>query len=228
VLKALDVKKHRRIWSETAGRSNMGKSKKQEKTVKITSPGKESSPVKEVIEWNRYFTGCSAADWNRLPEIELYMDQVVTFLDRQMTMYRKNEDEKVVTRSMINNYTKDRVIPRAEAKKYSKEHIALITVVCSLKKVLSIPDLSNLLKDFNVNQGDEVEKYYELFCDYQKQSIERTSRIISESLKEHESGKSSDGNEEKILLKSLALKLAVEAQTQSAAAEQILSILEKF
>ena len=88
--------------------------------------------------------------------------------------------------------------------------------------------MSNLLKDFNVNQGNEVKKYYELFCDYQKQSIERTSRIISESLKEHESGKSSDGNEEKILLKSLALKLAVEAQTQSAAAEQILSILEKF
>ncbi len=223
------MEKRRRIWHKAGRRGqgrNMGKSKKLEK-IKNTEPGKGRSPIKEVIEWNRYFAGCSAVNWKRLPEIELYMDQVVTFLDRQMTMYRRNEDEKVVTRSMINNYTKDRVIPRAEAKKYSKEHIALITVVCSLKKVLSIPDLSNLLKDFNVNQGNEVEKYYELFCDYQKQSIERTSRIISESLKEQESRKSSDGQEEKKILKNLALKLAVEAQTQSAAAEQILSILEQ-
>jgi len=179
--------------------------------------------VNEVIEWNENFTGYSAVKWEKLPDIELYMDQVVTFLDRQMTMYRRKEEEKVITPSMINNYTKDRLIPRAKSKKYSKDHIALIMVVCSLKKVLSMPDLSNMLKDFKVNEDTKVEEFYELFSEYQTSAIQKTSQIISDSLKNTDT----TGNTEKDVLKNLALKLAVEAQTKCAAAEQILGILEK-
>ena len=193
------------------------------KMGKKPSEKKDFSAVNDVIEWNETFTGYCAVKWEKMPDIELYMDQVVTFLDRQMTMYRRKEDEKVITPSMINNYTKDHLIPRAKSKKYSKDHIALIMVVCSLKKVLSMPDLSNMLKDFKVNEDTKIEEFYELFSEYQTRAIQKTSQIISDSLKNTDIA----GNAEKDVLKNLALKLSVEAQTKCAAAEQILGILEK-
>lgn len=175
----------------------------------------------EVRIWNEKFSKQQPVVWDRLPDIELYMDQVVTFLDRQLILNCRNEEDRIITPSMINNYTKDRVIPRTESKKYSRDHIALLMVVCSLKKVLSMPDLSSLLKDFKVNEDAEVEKFYQLFREVQNFAILETSNIVENELKE------ADINNEKEVLRSLALRLAVEGQTRCVAAERILSILEK-
>lgn len=175
----------------------------------------------EVQNWNYKFAGQKPVMWDRLPDIELYMDQVVTFLDRQLQIHRRNEEDRIITPSMINNYTKDHVVPRAEAKKYSRDHIALLLVISSLKKVLSMPDLSDLLKDFKVNENDNIEKFYDEFREVQELAITKTSEIITEELKDI------NGENEKEILRNLALRLSVEAQTKCIAAEQILSILEK-
>jgi len=175
----------------------------------------------KILEWNRRFSAYRPASWDRLPDIELYMDQVVTLLDRQLATFRNSDEDKMITSSMINNYTKDRVIPRAESKKYSKEHIALLLIVCSLKKVMSMPDLSTMLREFRLNTDDGIERFYELFGDVQIKGIEKTSNIVAEALKEapDEPGET--------LLRNMALQLAVEAQMQCIAAEQILSLLKK-
>jgi hypothetical protein len=173
-----------------------------------------------IISWNATFAGQKPAMWDRLPDIELYMDQVVTFLDRQLHNHRRNEEDRIITASMINNYTKDHVIPRAESKKYSRDHIALLLVICSLKKVLSMPDLSDLLKDFRVNESNEIEKFYDRFREVQELAIAKTCEIVAEGTREIRS------ENEKEVLRNLALQLAVEAQTKCIAAEQILSILE--
>jgi hypothetical protein len=186
--------------------------------------------IKELMDWNYEFSLHNAPSWEKLPDIDLYMDQVVTFLDRQMKIHRRNEEDKLITPSMINNYTKDHVIPRAKSKKYSKEHIALIMIVCSLKKVLSMPDLSGMLKDLELEKDENVKNFYEMFCEYQSKAIANTSKMISDSisnsdiLKTENESCDSDKNSN---LKNLALELAVDAQARCIAAEQILTIIEK-
>lgn len=185
-------------------------------------PVQDPTPYKSETEiWNSQFAAQKTATWDRIPDIELYMDQVVTFLDRQLVIQRESEEERIITPSMINNYTKDNVIPRAESKKYSRDHIALLMVICSLKKVLSMPDLSNLLKDLKANEGDKVEKFYERFCEAQQIAVTRTSAAVASEMEK------ADGANEKETLRNLALQLAIEAQTKCIAAERILGILEK-
>ena len=174
-----------------------------------------------IRDWLMQFSGQKPVDWDRIPDIELYMDQVVTFLDRQLLFQQGNSEDRIITPSMINNYTKDHVIPRAESKKYSREHIALLLVICSLKKVLSMPDLSDLLKDFKITESYEIESFYARFQQVQELAIARTSEIVSKGMEEIA------GENEKVILRNLALQLAAEAQTRRNAAEQILGILEK-
>lgn len=195
---------------------------KEKENVAGMDPAQDRNLFKSELEnWNSQFAAQKTASWDRIPDIELYMDQVVTFLDRQFVIQRENEEERIITPSMINNYTKDNVIPRAESKKYSRDHIALLMVVCSLKKVLSMPDLSNLLKDFKANESDQVEKFYERFRAVQEIAMTRTSGIIAAEMEKI------DGENEKETLRNLALQLAVEAQTKCIAAERILGVLEK-
>lgn len=177
--------------------------------------------MNEIQDWLERHTGQKQTAWDRIPDIGLYMDQVVTFLERQLYAYQRNSDDKIVTPSMINNYTKDRVIPRAESKKYSREHIALLTVICSLKKVLSMPDLADLLKDFTVDDSETIERFYARFCQVQEQAVARTSEIVKKRVEEAE------GENGKEILRNLALQLAAEAQTRCIAAEQILNILDR-
>jgi len=194
----------------------------KEKTDKtVTMADQDGNRLKnEMMDWNTKFADQKPVMWDRLPDIELYMDQVVTFLDRQLYNHRRNEEDRIITASMINNYTKGHVIPRAESKKYSRDHIALLLVICSLKKVLSMPDLSDLLKDFRVNESNEIERFYARFREVQELAIEKTYEIVSEGIQ------GIKGENDKEILRNLALQLAVEAQTKCIASEQILSILE--
>lgn len=173
----------------------------------------------KIIDWTERYSTQKPAIWDRLPDIELYMDQVVTFLDRQFLIQRRNDEDKIVTPSMINNYTKDHVIPRAESKKYSREHIALLMIVGSLKKVMSMPDLSELLNDFKLNENDNIEKFYELFIEFQNEAVSNTSSIVLEGVK------SINEENEREILRNLALQLSVEAQARCVAAQQILTII---
>ncbi|MHB1452798.1 MAG: DUF1836 domain-containing protein [Saccharofermentanales bacterium] len=189
--------------------------------ISNTIETREETVKANLLDWNRRFSIHRPVAWDRLPDIELYMDQVVTLLDRQLAAFRNNNEDKLITSSMVNNYTKDHVIPRAESKKYSKEHIALLLIVCSLKKVISMPDLSTMLKEFKLNSGEEIEKFYELFNEVQINGVEKTSRFVSEALAE------APDEPDETLLRNMALQLAVEAQMQCIAAEQILSLLKK-
>ena len=176
---------------------------------------------KEVLEYNKLFSNYTGLSWDRMPDIELYMDQVVTFLDRHLGIYKLKDEDKIVTPSMINNYTKDRVIPRAESKKYSREHIALILMVISLKKVLSMPDLTNLLKGFEINKDEKIEEFYNKFLQYQKQAISKSTKEVENFLEKSAIEEDSGGK----TLKDLALELSVQSHINGILAEQILSIV---
>ena len=100
--------------------------------------------------------------WNELPEIDLYLDQVVNYLEKYLEKYNVNKDDKIITKTMINNYVKQGIMPAPEKKKYSREHIAYLIVICTLKQVYSISDIGKLIS--LTIQYFELSKAYNRFC----------------------------------------------------------------
>ena len=100
--------------------------------------------------------------WNELPEIDLYLDQVVNYLEKYLEQYNVNKDDKIITKTMINNYVKLGIMPAPEKKKYSREHIAYLIVICVLKQVYSISDIGKLIS--LTIQYFELSKAYNRFC----------------------------------------------------------------
>jgi len=80
-----------------------------------------------------------------IPNIDLYMDQVTTFMNEQLADTRRYPDDKILTKTMINNYTKNNLLPPPDKKKYSKEHLLILIFIYYFKGILSINDIQNLL-----------------------------------------------------------------------------------
>lgn len=80
-----------------------------------------------------------------IPNIALYMDQVTTFMDAQLASSRRFESDKVLTKTMINNYAKNKLLPPPVKKKYSPEHMMLLVFIYYFKNILSITDIQTLL-----------------------------------------------------------------------------------
>jgi len=101
--------------------------------------------------------------WKELPNIELYMDQLIYFIDDSVGKYVNIEkDGHVLTKTMINNYVKNSVIKPTNNKKYNKEHIARLIVISMLKQIYSLTDISNLIDMATKNIS--VDKAYDSFC----------------------------------------------------------------
>ena len=80
-----------------------------------------------------------------IPNIDLYMDQVTTFMDSQLASAKRYPEDKVLTKTMINNYAKNNLLPPPVKKKYSKEHLYVLTFIYYFKNLLSISDIQTLL-----------------------------------------------------------------------------------
>ncbi|WP_186429913.1 DUF1836 domain-containing protein [Clostridium sp. BSD9I1] len=109
-----------------------------------------------------------------IPNLDLYMDQVITLFDSKLSHLRRNEDDKILTKTMINNYTKAKILMPSTKKKYSKAHIILLILIYYLKQNLSISDISLLFKDMiktvesTKNESLEIEKIYQSFLHVKK------------------------------------------------------------
>ena len=84
--------------------------------------------------------------WDELPEIDLYMDQVIALMDKYLSFHKTDEKTTIVTHSMINNYVKLGIMPAPKKKKYSREHMAYLIIICTLKQALPISDIKSLVE----------------------------------------------------------------------------------
>ncbi len=89
-----------------------------------------------------------------IPAIELYMDQVTTFMDKQLAGNKRDFEDKILTKTMINNYSKNDLLPPSNKKKYSKNHIILLIYIYYLKNFLSIGDIQSLLEPMTTRYFD--------------------------------------------------------------------------
>ena len=120
-----------------------------------------------------------------VPEIELYMDQVTTFMEQKLKNNNRYEDDKTLTKTMINNYTKNHLLPPPVKKKYSKNHIYLLIYIYYLKNFLSINDISVLLAPLveHFSEEDALENIYETIFKLEKEHTKVLQTSIEETYK---------------------------------------------
>lgn len=111
-----------------------------------------------------------------IPAIDLYMDQVTTFMDKQMASSKRYEEDKVLTKTMINNYAKNNLLPSPEKKKYTKEHLLVLTFIYYFKSFLSIKDIEMLLRPvtdryFHTDSRLNLTHIYDEVCSFEKDRI---------------------------------------------------------
>lgn len=102
--------------------------------------------------------------YSDFPSIDIYLDQLVTYLDQNLKPFigRKDDETPIITKTMINNYVKQQVIYAPIKKKYNKNHIASLFVICILKQVYSINNISDLIS-YALDRTN-LEVAYNNFC----------------------------------------------------------------
>lgn len=116
-----------------------------------------------------------------MPEIDLYMDQVIQLFDQKYKETKRNEDEKILTKTMINNYAKGKLFIPIKNKKYSKKHLILISLIYQLKGALSITDIKSTLQIINdkITSDDiNLDAFYTSLLTLQKTNAENVSESI--------------------------------------------------
>ena len=125
---------------------------------------------------------------SKIPDIDLYMDQVLTFMNGNLDNVKRYESDKVMTKTMINNYAKNHLLPAPEKKKYTKEHIMVLMFIYYFKNILSIGDIQSILNpltDRYFESGEELnlEKIYEEVFSLEKDQIEQLKETLTNDYK---------------------------------------------
>ena len=121
-------------------------------------------------------------EWEQLPDFALYMDQVLSYMDRQFIRF---DEADTLTAAMVNNYTKSGLVPRAEGKKYNREHLAYLTAICILKRVMSTRDMDMLIHE-ELQGSHSVESGYNAFC----ASLDKALNITVDEMESRPAGDS--------------------------------------
>ncbi|HCS74493.1 MAG TPA: hypothetical protein DIW17_11550 [Clostridiales bacterium] len=147
------------------------------------------------------------AFWVEFPDIPLYKDQVVTYIDKQLIRF---DDREQLTSAMINNYIKGSLLPRPEGKKYTKEHLAALIEICILKQVLSVGDTGFILQ--KELEGSNSELFYDKFREALDDSMSKTAEQLESNWSLHE-------------LSSIALHMAVFSYCYKLVCERMIEII---
>ncbi len=118
-----------------------------------------------------------------LPKIDLYMDQVLSYLNDKLKASKRHEDDKLLTKTMINNYVKSQLLPPPEKKKYSKDHLIALILIFLFKNVVSMNDvnliLNPLMSDSFNSENNSLEQAVQIFLEH-TQSEKRIEPIFRE------------------------------------------------
>lgn len=177
--------------------------------------------IKKTLEnWLNQLNSFSFKNYEELPDIELYMDQVVTFLEKQSSIFQTSSLDKQITSSMINNYVKGEVIQAPISKRYNREHLAAVEQVMTLKQVLTIAEIKQIL-DKNYNKA--VEKA-DIFNTFNTINNDKKSQAVEQAFKQLNN---IDDNDTYGLMK-LALDFALSANAYINIAKRILFLTRVY
>lgn len=168
-----------------------------------------------------------------VPDIELYMDQLTTFLDKNIEKSGK-DDDKALTKTMINNYTKSKLIPPPYKKKYSKDHVLLLTFIYYYKNIISLSESKTLFapltkRYFKNIDGLKMEEIYDEIQTLQKDGFRELQRDLFRKSKKAEKSfeNASDEEREYLTLFTFVCELAFDVYVKKYMIEQICELLDE-
>lgn len=153
-------------------------------------------------------------EWEQLPDFSLYMDQVLSYMDRQIIHF---DGDDGLTAAMVNNYTKSGLAPRAEGKKYGREHLAYFTAICVLKRVMSTRDMDLLIRE--ELQDRPVREGYAAFC----RSLDKALNITADEL----AARTGDGELDDPALADAAIHFALLSYAAGVAGSRCVALLRE-
>lgn len=158
---------------------------------------KDINSLVEDVKINNFIT------LEDIPDIDLYMDQVIQLFENKLGYLKRNEEDKILTKTMINNYSKGNLFMDIKNKKYSKNHIILIILIYELKSVISIPDIkvafNNIVKSYDENSADKID-LENLYKKHLKMISKNDNDIKEEILNITKELENLNAEEEKLLL----------------------------
>ncbi len=163
--------------------------------------------IKELIDSLKDIKYIMSED---IPNIDLYMDQVTTFMDKHLKSSKRYDDDKLLTKTMINNYTKNELLPPPNKKKYTKEHMFLLIFIYYFKNILSMNDIQTIFNPLTGRYFDKSSKiklediYDEIFKLEKEQTDALTKDIIRKMTKAKESFTWADKQEDREFLTEFA------------------------
>lgn len=118
--------------------------------------------TKSLVDWGKEVETASLPRWDDLPDIELYMDQVISLVSKYLSPILPQKEQALLTKAMVNNYVKLELIPAPVKKKYSRVHLAFLIAITLLKQVLTIPEIkTGILYQGRVSG---IREAYNIFC----------------------------------------------------------------
>lgn len=169
---------------------------------------------------------------DHIPDIDLYMDQLLDFLNSRLKSLKRDTVDKDLTKTMINNYTKDQLLIPPQNRKYGKQHIMLLILICQLKSILSINDIKRLfapiLNDINTPDDDLIplEEIYITFLNLKREQFQEFQEKFSEKVKDIEGKMSAikTSHQDIVELFLIILMLVAQANASKRLAEKMIDI----
>ena len=135
-----------------------------------------------------------------IPELDLYMDQVIQLFDSKFNDSKRNEEDKALTKTMVNNYAKGKLLMTIKNKKYSKEHLILMSLIYNLKGGLSIGDikssLNKIVETFENGEEYPIRDLYSLYLNQYNEDLNDVEKTIEEKFNNIENIMLNEKNED--------------------------------
>ena len=158
----------------------------------------ESQEKKEILHLIDNLKKINYVKPKDIPNIELYMDQVTTFMDRHLESSKRYTEDKLLTKTMINNYTKNNLLPSPNKKKYSKNHMYLLIFIYYMKNLLSISDIQSILGPLTekfFDDSDEI-KLEDIYQEVFRSGEKHATTLSKDVIKMYENSKTTFSYEE--------------------------------
>lgn len=176
-----------------------------------------NSIKEELYKFSSSLKGYKTDSWSQFPGIDLYMDQVVTYLEKLLSIFRAAGDSRIITSSMVNNYVKEGYLKRPVNKKYDRVHLVSLYILSMLKPILPIPVIANSLNGFENEQ--EYQNFFEQLTKLQDEALKSIAERLSAAVEQL------NESDYETALRLFALQLTSEANANKIAAEKILNSL---
>ncbi len=152
--------------------------------------------------------------WDELPDFELYMDQVITYIEKHLKVL-SSEQNKLITQAMINNYVKLKLMPAPIKKRYAKKHLAFLIAITILKQVITISEIKDGIQYLFILHGEK--KAYDFFCEEQERALQSVLQApVQQQVQKQEP------------LEHMAMRMAAISFANKIMAEKMISLQREF